>query len=387
MSSQISTISNQIQALYAQQKAIAALRQKGIILLAVDALRTIILLIITFLPAPFYTFLHLDPGVFQLCYLILLFVEASCIFTRKPKRSQKLTISLALWILFSLYYFFIGRPNLLHKPDFFYLCGFFQLYPLFMGILSLKEALKASKSNAKAIQDREAERHNLQQKLHAKKNEYQKGLHRKREHLHNLKGKKVQQIAAPTDQEFDAWLEERVKEGLTGTLRKLGLEEEIANPRKLLRVRGYVLQGMKDAHYYNAQDLHYKLGADQKRRYSVNLYTYFYPADDRIMVFTYHINAMNWNDYRETTREYFYQDVIGATTEDDRDMLHIDGKKQLYRTQRFSLRICDGTAISATVRSRPLDDMTNLPVFDDIPQSDIENTIAQIRKWLRDKKA
>src|SRR5205085_10622142 len=99
--------------------------------------------------------------------------------------------------------------------------------------------------------------------------------------------------------------------------------------------RGYILPGMKDAHHYRPQDLHSKLGADGKRRYSINLYTYFYLAEHRIIVFTYDINAMNWNDYRETTRESFYQDITSAITENDQDTVNIDGKPRSYRTQRF----------------------------------------------------
>ena len=85
-------------------------------------------------------------------------------------------------------------------------------------------------------------------------------------------------------------------------------------------------------------------------------------------------------------KEYFYHDVIGAETVDDHDKLFIEDKSYSYRTQSFRLKLCDGTAISATVRSRPLDDMTSLPIFD-IPQSDLDDTIAQLRMLLRTKKA
>src|SRR5437868_2379120 len=119
-----------------------------------------------------------------------------------------------------------------------------------------------------------------------------KSCERKEMNIRTLEKKKIYQTPSPTDQEFDTWLENRVRERRNNTIQKLGLSDEMNNPRQqLLRVRGYVLPGMKDARHYCAQDLHYKLGMDGKRRYSLNLYTYFYPAEHQIMVFTYEINA------------------------------------------------------------------------------------------------
>jgi hypothetical protein len=103
------------------------------------------------------------------------------------------------------------------------------------------------------------------------------------------------------------------------------------------------------------------------------------------MLFIYDINAMNWADYREATKEYFYEDVIGATTEDEQDTIFINGMLFNYRDQRFSLRLCDGYGVGATVRSVPLDDTANLPTFD-MPNSGVDRTIAQLRMLLRSKK-
>lgn len=188
-----------------------------------------------------------------------------------------------------------------------------------------------------------------------------------------------------TDQEFDTWVERKAREGLSSTLRKLGLMDEIHDMNNLLCVRGYVLPGMRKSRYYNNRELLSRRGVDGRWRYSVNIYTYFYAAEHQIMIFIYDINAMNWADYREVTREYFYQDVIGATTEDELDTVYINGALFNYRDQRFSLRLCDGFGIGATVRSVPLDDIANLPTYD-MPNSGVDNTIAQLRMLLRSKK-
>jgi len=350
------------------------------------------------------------------------------IFYQKTKKIKKFYLYFILWISTLLIYFnfLINSQNIETTTFFFYFCAIFHIYPLYIGISLVYTASQKREKNLEEVQQKKLQQKKLQQrktqvkeeqqkKLQQKKaqvkeeqrkeiqqkkleiaqlqqkklqveEEQRKKLQQKEKELQELQRKDIQQTPPPTDQEFDAWLENRVREGLASTIHKLGLEDMIANPRELLRVRGYILPGMRDARDYRPQDLLYKLGADGKRRYSINLYTYFYPANNRIMVFTYEINAMNWNDYRETTREYFYQDVIGATTEDNHDKLYIDGKPQSYRTQRFSLRLCDGTAISATVRSRPLD-VASLPVFDIDPESDIDKTIAYLRLVLREKKA
>ncbi len=193
--------------------------------------------------------------------------------------------------------------------------------------------------------------------------------------------------AAPllTDQEFDTWVEQKARNGLVNAIHRLGLADEIRNIDDLLCVRGYILPGMRNSRHYNYQDLLSKMGMDGRWRYSVNIYTYFYPAEHQIMIFIFDINAMNWADYREATKEYFYEDVIGATTEDEQDTIYINGALFNYRDQRFSLRLCDGYGIGATVRSVPLDNIANLPTFD-MPNSGVDRTIAQLRMLLRSKK-
>lgn len=150
-------------------------------------------------------------------------------------------------------------------------------------------------------------------------------------------------------------------------------------------MRGFVLPGSKQARFYRPQDLISKPGLDGRWRYNINIYTYFYLADHQIMIFIYDINAINWADYREATKEYFYNDVIGAVTEDDQDIAFVNGSFYRYRNQRFNLRLCDGYGVGATVRSSPIDNLVNLPVFD-IPNTNIDQTIAQLRMLLRSKK-
>jgi uncharacterized membrane protein len=190
----------------------------------------------------------------------------------------------------------------------------------------------------------------------------------------------------PTDAEFDRWLENRVNQCLVETLRRQGLDGENIDPRKILRVRGYVLPGMREAHHYKSGDLLSRRGRDNKWHYSVNRYTYFYPAEHLLMIFKYSINAMNWRDFSEEVENCFYNDITGITTEDHRDVIYVNGNSYNYQTKRFCLRIADGRTISAATRSRPTD-IWDLPEYDnDIPDSEIDRTSAQILMYVRSKK-
>lgn len=189
------------------------------------------------------------------------------------------------------------------------------------------------------------------------------------------------QTPPPTDEEFDAWLEERANTHLSALIRECNLDDTLSHSNQLLRVRGYILEGMEDSH---SQALHTKQGEDGKWRYSMNTYTYFYPDEHQIRVFIFDINSMNWDDYRSTTKAYDYQDIVDVTSVDDYDTLYVDEETCHYCSQRFSLKLADGSTVFATVHSHPLDD-EYLPTFD-MPESGIDTAIAQLRMLLREKK-
>lgn len=192
-------------------------------------------------------------------------------------------------------------------------------------------------------------------------------------------------IRVPTDQEYDAYVQAKAREHLLEALRKIGQDNlSDAQIDQILFMRGFVLEGTKNALNYRAQDILRKRGKDGIWRYSINIYTYFYPVDHQLAVFVFDINAVNKKDRRELVQEYFYTDVVAATTEDEQDEITVDGTAHPYRTQSFALRICDGNRISATFRSIPLDH-EKLPIYD-LPRDNVEKTIAQLRLLLRTNK-
>jgi hypothetical protein len=188
----------------------------------------------------------------------------------------------------------------------------------------------------------------------------------------------------PTDQQYDIWLKSQAKAIADRAIMKLGLDQsEITN--EPLEVHGFVLPGMKDSNRYRADEPRWKKGNDGLIRFSVNTYTFFFPEEHHLAAFVGDVNALNQTAHNEKTEEYFYRDIVGATTSDEQDNITIKGKQYQYRTQRFSLRITSGDSIGVSIDAVPIDNRQNIPSFK-IPNSGIDRTVAQLRMLLRAKK-
>jgi len=187
-----------------------------------------------------------------------------------------------------------------------------------------------------------------------------------------------------TDQEYDRWLEAQASALVRRSLDKLGLDSnEVA--RQPWIVRGFTLPGMRDAAKYRSDEVRWKIGKDGVPRYSVNVYTIFCKEDHHLAVYKGDINALNPTAHNENTSEYFYQDIVGVTTDDEQDNLAIKDKQYQYRIQRFTLRVSSGDTVGVSVSATPMDNRQNIPSFN-IPNSGIDQTISQLRMLLREKK-
>jgi hypothetical protein len=187
-------------------------------------------------------------------------------------------------------------------------------------------------------------------------------------------------IEVPTDKEYDAWVQERAEEYLRRALRKINqdeLSEEEIND--IVFIHGFVLAGTQNAKNYRTKDILWKKGKDNTKRYSINVFRYFHPVKHQLVVFIIDINAVNHQDRREQIHEYFFNDVVAVTTEDEYDQI---GENE-YLTQSFTLRISDGKPISATIRSLPLDHEQKLEEFRLPSSSTVDDTIAKLRLFLR----
>lgn len=190
--------------------------------------------------------------------------------------------------------------------------------------------------------------------------------------------------SAPTDQEYDAWLDTQAQMVYMNGLSKLGIDSRQITG-KPLEVHGFVLNGMQGAGNYRAEELQWKVGSDGKPRFSVNIYTFFFPEEHHLAAFVGDINALNQGAHNEHSEEYFYRDIVGATTSDVHDTIVIKNNKYQYRVQKFALKISSGDEIGASISAKPVDNKQNIPTFS-LPDSGVDRTMAQLRTLLRAKK-
>jgi hypothetical protein len=186
----------------------------------------------------------------------------------------------------------------------------------------------------------------------------------------------------PTDREYDQWVADQGQALVPHALRKLGLDVSQIQGVPL-RIRGLVLPGTKEGEGFEGAEARVKRGRDGKWRCSVNTFLYFLPAPDRLTAYEGIVSAMNQISRRDRTYEYYYADVVGATTADVQDRITLNNIQYRFRLQRFSLRINNGDSIGATVFGAPLSD--NAPIFS-MPDPGLETTMANLRLALRGKK-
>jgi len=187
--------------------------------------------------------------------------------------------------------------------------------------------------------------------------------------------------AKPTDAEYDAWQKAQADKLLKRTIRKLGIDRQIT--KGYLQVHGFVLSGMSESYKYRSDELRWKKGTDGRVRFSVNVYTYFFPTDHYVVVFIGDVNALNQSAHNEKAEEYFYRDIVGVTTSDEQDFIWLKEGQYQYRMQRFSLRISNSDTLGVSVNASPLDTRQNLPSFT-VPDSGIDNTVAGLRRLLHE---
>ncbi len=187
-----------------------------------------------------------------------------------------------------------------------------------------------------------------------------------------------------TDQQYDEWLEAQFRALIPRSLDKLSLDMGEMT-REPLMVQGFVLPGMQSAGKYRLDELRWKVGKDGSVRYSVNVFTLFWKEDHHLAVYKGDVNALNPTAHNENTSEYFYTDIVGATTDDNQDFVTINKQQIPYRIQFFALRVSSGDTVGVAVGADPIDNRQNLPRFT-VPNSGIDQAVAQLRMLLREKK-
>lgn len=190
-------------------------------------------------------------------------------------------------------------------------------------------------------------------------------------------------FATPSDEQFDEWLKDQSKAMLGYAINnKLNLDRsELIRPP--LQLHGFILPGTKAAVSYRKGDVRMKKGKDGKWRFSVNIYTFFFPADRFLAIYVGEINVFNQLAHHDKAFDYFYNHIVGLQEDDIQDEIVLRGTKHQYRIQALSLHVTDGSTISTAVSAKPID---NKQPTVSIPDPGIDQTINQLRMILRSKK-
>jgi hypothetical protein len=192
----------------------------------------------------------------------------------------------------------------------------------------------------------------------------------------------------PTDAEYDAWVENKLSALEPRAREKLGLvdESQIISPR--MRVDGFVLPTLASLITYG--DVRMKVGKDKYARFSINTVKYFYPTEHNLGAYSDFVNALKQKDRTERTEEFFYTDIVGATTKDSIEEVVLDkakkGKdgKPLSRRgtiKSFKLIASSGDDTGVTIGFHT-DDDTIL----ERTSSTVDQTVGSLRTLLKDRK-
>ena len=190
----------------------------------------------------------------------------------------------------------------------------------------------------------------------------------------------------PTDQEYDDWLDDQAEAIIPRALRVLNLDERQITSQ-ILSMHSIILPGSSLASNYH-DDVYLKLGKDGIWRSSVNLYTFFFPTDRFIAMFTRGINALDRvMPIDDTTDEYFYRDIVTASYSLFQDTAVFGNQEILYRVQQLSFRISNGDDIrlGAYLSAVPIERGRGAPVIM-LPDTHINQTLSDLRTLLRVKK-
>lgn len=190
----------------------------------------------------------------------------------------------------------------------------------------------------------------------------------------------------PLDQDYDDWLDDQAEAVIPRALRVLNLDERQISSQ-ILSMHSLILPGSSLASTYH-DDVYLKLGKDGHWRSSVNLYTFFFPTERFIAMFTRSINALDRvMPADDMSEEYFYTDIITAAFSVFQDTAVFGNEEILYRVQQLSLSISNGDdiRIGGYLSAVPIERGRGAPIIM-LPDTHINQTLADLRTLLRVKK-
>jgi len=184
----------------------------------------------------------------------------------------------------------------------------------------------------------------------------------------------------PSDSQMDQYLEEDLQKVAQKMLEKLGLDEsEMVAESVFIHGPGWKKLGV---------ERHAKLGADRKPRYTPIQCTVIGFCENQLVYYNCLLDFTTGGFLDVSTDEYFYRDVVSASTQSVSMSIPIAKGKvvQLDSSEEFTLTTSGGTTVSNSLETLGL--LNEMGLKDaNMQLANFDRGIQVIRRMLRDKKA
>ncbi len=169
----------------------------------------------------------------------------------------------------------------------------------------------------------------------------------------------------PTDSEIDQVYASEVNGIKEKALKKLGLDEDEVKAIEPIVFDGNYFPNIQKQSWYTR-------GKDEVVRASNYQAVALFFSEEQVYSYTYAFSIIG-DEKREATDEYFYRDIVSASTKTDNVEVNFGGKvgKENVTVDEFILTTSGGTSISATLRDH----------------NDADRSIRAMKQLLRQKKS
>ena len=179
-----------------------------------------------------------------------------------------------------------------------------------------------------------------------------------------------------SDEEMDQYFEEDLKAVTNQMLKKIGMDEnELVGESQHVYGPGY--GSGNDAA---------KIGKDGKLRYNPVRCASIGFGENQLLFYSTDLDITTGKMLKETTDEYFYKDVVSASTKTDTQKFEWKGEMHQFNSAEiFTLTTSGGTSVNVFLKDPELASVMGVGKVD-ISTSGAEQAVQVIRRMLRDKK-
>jgi hypothetical protein len=171
-------------------------------------------------------------------------------------------------------------------------------------------------------------------------------------------------LNGPSDQDVDRDALNAVGDLQNRALSKLNLDADQVRLIEPVIANGYYYRSIGDS-------VLIKLGKDKKIRSSNYEGVVVFFSEHQLHAYKFQFSLVSADEFRESTDEYFYRDVVSVATQSDTFKAElISGERKQVSWEEFRLTTSGGTSITSSIRD----------------QSSVSKSIAGARSLIRDRK-